>query len=287
VQLGTATKSWKVAIVLVAILLQAWQIRAQAQARDSEAKMSAFEVVSIRGHNPGYWPSFERREFTPDGLNWINVLPQTLITFAYDLRDPKLQVGLMPRAPKWIRSEWYDVRAKMSESDVQRLKDATPKMRESYMRQMVQSLLADRFGLKAHLISTEGLAYDLVVAKNGPKNMKVAPANETPGITAIDSGDLQYRNTPLSALLLILPQMLGDASVVNKTSLTENYDFELKWERDPNFIPGAAPLAPSPVDGSRPSIFLALEEQLGLKLVPVRMPIKGIVIDHIERPEPN
>jgi uncharacterized protein (TIGR03435 family) len=141
--------------------------------------------------------------------------------------------------------------------------------------------------LKAHFVSKEGLTYELVVAKTGLKNMKAARAEEPPGINAIDSGDLEYHNTPLSALLLILPQMLGDAPVVDKTGLTGNYDFELKWDRDPNFLPGAAPLAPSPVDGSRPSIFKALEEQLGLKLVPVRFPIEGIVIDHIEQPSPN
>jgi len=277
----------KVAILLFPDLVYASQIRAQIQAHDSEAKAPAFEIVSIRGHKPGYWPTFERKQITPDGFNWINVQPQGLITFAYDLRDPKLQVGLIPGAPKWIRSEWYDLRAKMSETDVQKLKNASSTAREAYMRQMVQSLLADRFSLKAHLVSKEGLAYDLVVAKNGPKNMNAALADETPGISAIDSGDLQYHNTPLAALLLILPQMLGDAPVADKTGLTGNYDFELKWERDPNLMPGAVPLAPSPVDGSRPSIFKALEEQLGLKLVPARIPIKGIVIDYIERPSPN
>jgi uncharacterized protein (TIGR03435 family) len=283
----TATKFWKFTLLLVPALAQTPQICEQAQAHDSEAKLAAFEVVSIRGHKPGYWPTFERKEFTPVGLNWINVLPQTLITFAYDLRDPKLQVGLIPGAPKWIRSEWYEVRAKMSEADVQKLKNASSTVREAYMRQMIQSLLADRFNLKAHLVSKEGLTYELVVANNGLKSMRAARADEPPGIDAIDSGDLQYHNTPLSALLLIRPQMLGDAPVVDKTGLTGNYDFELKWDRDPNFIPGAAPLAPSPADGSRPSIFKALEVQLGLKLVPVRTPIKGIVIDHIEQPSPN
>lgn len=248
---------------------------------------TAFEVISIRPHKPGYWPTFEGKRFTAQGLDWVNVQAQTLITFAYDLRDPKLQVGLIPGAPKWIRSEWFEIHAKMSEADVNRLKGATSQVREAYMRSLVRSLLANRFNLKAHLASKEGLTYELVVAKNGPKNMRIASANEASGIDAIDSGDLQYHNTPLSALLLILPQMLEDAPVVDKTGLSGTYDFELKWEREPGFAQGSTPLTPSPVDGSRPSIFKALEEQIGLKLVPIRAPIPGIVIDHIERPSPN
>jgi bla regulator protein BlaR1 len=247
----------------------------------------AFEVVSIRGHPRGYWPTFERKQITPDGLAWINAQTQALITFAYDLRDPKLQIGLIPGAPTWIRSEWFDIRAKMSESDIAKLKDSSSQDREAYARRLVQTLLADRFNLKAHLVSKQGLSYEIVLAKNGPKHMKVAPANEAGGITTIDSGYLQYHGTPLSALLLILPQMLGDTPVVDKTGLTRTYDFELKWDREPGtFSPGSGiPL--SPADGSRPPIFKALEDQLGLRLVPVRGPLKGIVIDHIERPSPN
>lgn len=282
-----ATDFWRFIILLLAALVHTSQACAQPQARELEARAPAFEVVSIRGHKPGYWPTFDRKQITPDGFSWINAQAQGLITFAYDLRDPKLQVGLIPGAPQWIRSEWFDVRAKMSEADIQRMKNAPSEVREAYIRQLVQSLLADRFNLKAHLISADGQGYELVVAKNGPKNMKLAPIAEPGGINAIDSGDLQYHNTPLSALLLILPQMVADAPVVDKTGLTRNYDFELKWERDANLIPGAITIPPSPVDGSRPSIFKALEEQLGLKLVPVRVPIKGIVLDHIQRPSPN
>jgi bla regulator protein BlaR1 len=74
---------------------------------------------------------------------------------------------------------------------------------------------------------------------------------------------------------------------VDETGLARTYDFELKWDREPGtFSPGSG-IPPSPADGSRPSIFKALEDQLGLRLVPVRGPIKGIVIDHIERPSPN
>src|SRR5579862_3736135 len=278
--------------VLAALLISVAGNPPSASAQDAGGNTPnrpAFEVVSIRGHKPGYWPTFERMQFTADKLTWINAQPQAMITYAYDLRDPKLQVGLIPGAPKWIRSEWFDIRANLADSDMEKMKNMNPRQREAYQRQLVQSLLADRFKLEAHLVSKEALAYELVVAKNGPKNMKPAAPGESDGINTIDSGDLQYRGTTIEPLLMILPQMVEDSPVIDKTGLTGKFDFELKWARDastwwPN---GVSSVPDAPTDGSRPSIFKALEEELGLKLVPFKAPRQGIVIDHIERPEPN
>jgi len=150
-------------------------------------------------------------------------------------------------------------------------------------------ILSERFRLKSHLVSKEALGYELVLIKGGPKGMKQTAPGGREGIETIDHGDLQYFGTPLNALLMILPQMLQDRPVIDKTGLTGRYDFELKWARDANtWLPtGANSVPEAPVDGPRPSIFKALEEELGLKLVPTKMPRKGIVIDHIERPSPN
>jgi len=246
-------------------------------------------VVSIRGHKPGYWPAFDRMQFTADGLNWINAQPQSLITYAYDLHDPKLQVELIPGAPKWIRSDWFDIRAKLSGADMEKMSKMNSGQREAYRRQLVQSLLIDRFKFEAHLVSKEGRAYELVVAKGGPSNLKIAAPGEHEGINATDSGDLQYFATSLEPLLMILPQMLEDCPVIDKTGLAGKYDFELKWARhaDTWRTTGPSSLPAAPTDGSRPSIFKALEEQLGLKLVPIKAQRKSIAIEHIERPSPN
>lgn len=279
-------------ILLSVAAVPASQVRVEAQNNDSEAKAPAFEVVSIRGHKPGYWPTVPspmEPPFTADGFTWNNAQTQALITYAFDLRDPKLQVGLIPGAPKWLRSDWYDIHVKMSDSDVEKMKKMNSTQREAYRRQLVQSLLADRFKLNAHLVSKETLAYELVVMKGGPKNMKIAAPGGREGIDTVDRGDLQYYGTPLEALLMILPQMVQDHPVIDKTGLTGKYDFELKWERDADTWqptgPGGARSAP--IDGSRPSIFKALEEELGLKLVPIKTQRRSIVIDHIERPSPN
>lgn len=254
----------------------------------SPEKLPAFEVVSIRAHEPGYWPSFERREFTADGLTWLNTQAQGLIVFAYNLRDPKLGPNLIPGAPKWIRSDWYDIRARLSAQDAETMARLNSQDKERFQRQLLRSVLLDRFKLKAHLVSKPSLSYELVIAKRGIK-IKEARPGESSGIDWIDAGDGLYHAVPLDALVMLL-QMQENCPVIDKTGLKGKYDFELKWERAPETMPAPGtsivPVAPAG-EPSRPSIFKALEEELGLKLIPMRAPIENIVIDHIEKPSPN
>lgn len=190
-------------ILLILAVVQASQVCIQAQDNDSKAKAPTFEVVSIRGHKPGYWPTVPSTVeplFNADGFIWNNAQTQAVITYAFDLRDPTLQVGLIPGAPKWIRSDWFDIRTRLSDFDVEKMKKMNSAQREAYRRQLVQALLADHFRLKAHVVSKEGLAYDLVVAKSGPKNMRLASPGAREGINAVDSGDLQYFGSSLEPL---------------------------------------------------------------------------------------
>lgn len=283
-----ATSSWTIAILLALGQSHSTQLHAQSPPGENSVPPT-FEVVSIRGHEPGYWPTFERREFTPDGFNWFNATAQGIIVYAYDLRDPKLGPNLIPGAPTWIRSEWYDIRASLSDSDVKTLSKLSPQQRDAFERQLLQSILADRFKLKAHFVSEESLAYDLVVAKSGIKNLKQASPGESPHVDWVDAGYGQYHGVPLDALVMLL-KMQENCPIVDKTGLTGNFDFELKWERNPETMPppgtSSVPSAQSD-DMYRPSIFTALQEQLGLKLVPIRAPLEAIVIDHIEKPSPN
>jgi uncharacterized protein (TIGR03435 family) len=276
------------AVLLVAGLTVSSRCQGQSIA-DEKAVRPSFEVVSIRGHEPGYWPTFERRECSADGFDWINAQPQAIIVYAYHLRDPKLGPNLIPGAPKWIRSDWYDIRAKLSDSDVKTLAKLTSQERDDFHRRLLQSMLADRFKLKAHLVSKESLAYELVVAKSGVKNLKQASPGEKPHVDWVDAGDGQYHGVPLDALVMLL-KMQEDCPVVDKTGLTGKYDFELKWDRTPETMPPAGtsvvPAAPSE-DASRASIFTALQEQLGLKLIPIKSQLESIVIDHIEKPSAN
>jgi uncharacterized protein (TIGR03435 family) len=288
VNLLEAAGVWIVAILFVFGQTHASQLHAQSPS-DENSKLPEFEVVSIRGHEPGYWPTFERKQFTPSGFNWINALPQAIIVYAYDLRDPKLGPNLIPGAPKWIRSEWYDIQSKLSDSDMKTWNKLSASQRDAYQRQLLQSMLADRFKLKAHLVSKESLAYELVVAKTGLKNLKQASPDENEGVDWVDAGYGQYHHVPLDALVRLL-KMQENCPIIDKTGLTGRYDFELRWERNPESLPppGTSSVPSAPTNNvNRPSIFTALQEHLGLKLVPIKAPLESIVIDHIEEPSPN
>ena len=255
----------------------------------SQNTLPSFEVASIRAHEAGYWPTFERRQFSSDRLIWLNTQAQGIIVYAYHLQDPKLGPNLIPGAPKWIRSDWYDIRAKLSAADVEKMSKLDVHQRDAYQRELVRSLLAERFKFRAHLISKPSLTYELVVAKNGPKNIRESGPAESPHVDWVDAGYGQYHSTSLDALVMLL-KMQENCPVVDKTGLKGIYDFELKWERAPETTSppgtGMVPAAPSG-DPARPSLFKALEEQLGLKLIPIKAPIESIVIDHIEKPSPN
>ena len=292
--LNHLTDKWPDLSRLGGVCLLCVGLHAQAQAPISPSSdasrtpLPSFEVVSIRTHEPGYWPTFERKTFTADGFTWLNTQAQGVIVYAYHLRDPKLGPNLIPGAPKWIRSDWYDIRARLSSSDSEKMKTLNTKEHDEFQRQLLQSLLADRFHLKAHLVSKLSLAYELVVARGGPRIREASP-DESNGIDWIDVGYGRYHGVPLEALVMLL-RMQEDCPVVDRTGLKGRYDFELKWERTPETMPPpGAGIVPPTLSGepTRPSIFKALEEQLGLKLVPVRAPLESIVIDHIERPSPN
>lgn len=265
------------------------QQRLTAAADRDERNPTPFEVVSIRGHEPGYWPTFERHEFTADGFTWLNAQAQSVIVYAYDLRDPRLGPNLIPGAPKWIKSDWYDIRARLSASDTEKMKKLNPREKDEFQRELLRSVLADRFKFKAHLVSKLSLAYELVIAKNGTKQIKEAEPGEPSGIEWVDASYGQYHAVPLDALVMLL-KMQEDCPVIDKTGLKGRYNFELKWQRAPETMPppGASivPSAPES-ESARPSIFKALEEQLGLRLVPVKLPMESIVIDHIEKPSAN
>jgi uncharacterized protein (TIGR03435 family) len=265
-------------------------LSAQSSSVATQVPLPSFEVISIHEHEPGYWPKFERMRFTEDGLIWQNALPQNIIIYGYNLRDPKLLRSLIPGAPKWIRTDWCDIRAKLSDQDIVRLKSMDASERESFQRQLLRSLLIERFKLKAHVVSTDTKYYELVVAKNGAKNIKESKPDEKQNMVWIDLGYAQFSAFSLEPLILFSQEEEDDTLVVDKTGLDGKYDYEFKWARSPRTMarPGTTsiPQPPSEEEG-RAQLPRALEEQLGLKLVPVRGQLDQIVIESIEKPTPN
>jgi uncharacterized protein (TIGR03435 family) len=143
--------------------------------------------------------------------------------------------------------------------------------------------LADRFQLKLHRETKDEPVYALVVGKSGTK-LQQSSGNEASGFRGLRIGRGQFTGSvaTLEMLTTALANQVG-RPVLDRTGLNGSFNFKLEW------IPDAAPGgdAPSPSDSTGPSLFTALQEQLGLKLESARGPVEILVIDHVERPGEN
>ncbi len=248
---------------------------AAAQAAAMEAasnnKEVGYEVISIRPHKSfsgggGIW-------FRPVGLESRSLTLAPLIAGAYGIPNQSQVYGL----PGWVASSSYDIQAKVDAQTAEAWKNLSPDQLEKQQEPMLRTLLADRCQLKAHLETRELPVFDLVIAKSGLK-MKEAPPEEEHG-GYISGNEMKGSSTAIDWLVLNLAAW-SDRKVVEKTGLAgKRFDFDLTWM--PEDRRDADPA------NAGPSIFTALEEQLGLKLVPSKAPVQVLVIDHIERPTPN
>jgi uncharacterized protein (TIGR03435 family) len=248
------------------------------------ANLPTFDVVSIKLNKSGN--PYGQLSLKPEGDSFVvtNAPMQRIIEFAFNFRRDDLVFG----APDWARNERYDVMAKVAAPDVA----AYHALNEEQRRQMLQAIFADRCRMQAHLESREIPAYALVVAKNGPKMQQAGP-NDPPVVvrdrdgnpTQEDAlfripGQIKAQQVPMRSLALALTASNIGRQVIDKTGLTGKYSFTLQWTPDQQ-----AETAP-PADAA-PSIFTAIQEQLGLKLESAKAPIDALVIDHLERPNDN
>lgn len=282
------TIGFSVALIALAPgLTQAPQIRAQSQPEQATAKLPSFEIVSVKPYPSNYWPTSSYMEFTADGFNWRNTTAQDLLVYAYDLRDPHSSnhQRLLPGGAKWMNFDWFDIQARMSDENIAALHKLSPNEREVYKRQLVQSILVNRFKLKVHHVTREAPALELVVAKHGPKNMKRVSDNAEFKPSLTDLNHVRFEAAPIEMLVYFV-RGLENVPILDKTGLTGKYDFQLEFSRasDEPLPPG---VSMPPANDSEPTIFDALNDQLGLKLVRIKLPMDEIVIDHIEKPSPN
>ncbi len=163
--------------------------------------------------------------------------------------------------------------------------DRTPTRNE--FRQMLQTLLADRFRLRAHWESKELPAYALVVDKNGPKfreSASDAPFTSAHGVSGRNHTLKTVRYT-IPLLIKDLDDYFGvDSPVIDGTGLKGFYDINLN--ATPEYRLSRRPDV-GEVSLSEVSVYTALQEQLGLKLAPRRAPIEVLIVDHVEKPSPN
>jgi uncharacterized protein (TIGR03435 family) len=250
--------------------LQAQSPSPQASKAATETKALSYEVVSIKLHksvaDAGGWG------FSPDGFDYNGVTLELLITSAYGISDDQVS-GL----PGWVGSNYYDIQAKVDTSTAETWKKLSIVELAARQQPMLQSLLADRCQLKVHWGTKELPVYELVIAKGGLK-MKEAPGDEKHDGTLAE-GQVKGRSTLLELLVENLSNW-SDRRVIDKTGLAgKRFDFDLTWMSEEQRDADPA--------NAGPSIFTALEEQLGLKLVPSQAPIKTLVVDRIERPSSN
>jgi uncharacterized protein (TIGR03435 family) len=279
-------------------LLNIPQGRAQST-QTTGTPLPSFEVASIKPNRSGELRisiGFEPGRFMANG-----VTVKQLIALAYDVRDLQVSGG-----PGWVDSERYNIEAKEPDSLAEELPKLPPDQRGERLRLMVQSLLADRFKLTLRHESKEYPVYALVVAKNGPKLQQARPGDTYPkgmkgpdgvghaGMMSMGPGQLTGQGLPMESLARLLSQALG-RTVMDQTGLKGNYDFTLQWTPEQagtmmlkapeggNPGPESAP----PPESSGPSIFTAIQEQLGLKLESTKGPVDILVIDHVEKPSEN
>lgn len=222
-----------------------------------------------------------------------NFTLKIILQVAFDVKDFQIVGG-----PAWIESDGYDISAK-----------ADSNAAFEQMRPMIQSLLVDRFKLATHHETRELPVYVLGVAKNGlkltapkegscvtldPNNPPSAPRpGEGPvcGNTRMGRGAVNAAGISMSRLAEVLSGILG-CVVTDKTGFTGTFDVHLK------FVPDQAiddPIvggriegqAPPTADSESPSIFTALQEQVGIRLESSRGPVEVLVVDHVERPSEN
>lgn len=212
------------------------------------------------------------------------VMPaRMLIAQAYNLSALSAK-SQMEGGPEWVDTNRYEIEAKIEESMNAAMQKMPAAERQQQVQLMEQSLLAERFKLKVHFETRELPEYALVVAKGGAK-MKAAAEGEMRQISTTGTGQgSEMKATAqtvgdLAHMLQMQPEMSGRL-IVDQTGLTGTYDFAMKWTREQ----GADADSPG---GDAPTYFTALQEQLGLKLVPTKGPVEVVVIDHIELPSEN
>jgi uncharacterized protein (TIGR03435 family) len=227
----------------------------------------AFEVASIRPSDPHSTPT--RTIHTTGRDVYASITPLSLIRTAYDVQDYQIS-----GAPSWLGSQFYDIAAKAPGDD--------PPTQDE-LRQMFQKLLADRFRLKVHHETKEVPVYALVVGKGGPLMKESAPDAQysfmIPG-----RGQWKVSRLNMTRLARDLTREVG-RTVLDLTGLTENYDFTLEWTPDQASLPG--PDGAAVPDSGGPSVFTAIQQQLGLKLESRRHLIEMLIIDQVEKPSAN
>ena len=223
-----------------------------ARSEDQAPTPTAFEVVSVRPSPPNHGYT-AISPFGSDRFTATNASLSYLIQLAFSI-DGRHQLS---GAPDWLDSEFFDINAKAADGSHLSYEELQP---------LLQQLLQQRFHLVAHRETRNLPGYVLVVAKGDPK-LHITRGGAPYGY--IFSGKLRLQNSDIDALAATLLSPVG-RPVVNKTGIKGNYDIKLDY-------------AEGETNPTLPTIFTAIQEQLGLKLESEKVPIQMLIIDHVDK----
>jgi uncharacterized protein (TIGR03435 family) len=251
-----------ISILLFAV--NAIQTFAQSKSENANAIAPLYKTTSVKPSKAGI-DADRTTKIAPDEVTVANETAQELIQGAYDIKDDQI-VG----APGWLNSQRYDIDAKVDTSAEGEDTLAGEALRERNER-MLQALLSNRFKLEIHRETRLIPVYELLIAGDGPRLRESVPAyaDSAPRVIQVENGRIMGREVPIATFARILSEQLG-RPVLDNTQLSSHYDVTLQW-----------PTAP---ESSEPTIVTAIQDQLGLKLLPQLMPKEFLVIDHVEMP---
>jgi bla regulator protein BlaR1 len=273
----------------------------QSSGQDEDEKaLPSFEVASIKPADPSANRNFHGFSSPdPSQFRVMSMTAKGMIEFAFGLKDFQLVGG-----PDWTNSKEYDIEAKVDDALAKRMQTMSRPERQQQERMMLHALLIERFRLRTTHETQIEPEYALVVAKGGPKltpTTWVPPARGTPDARPLsgkgphlllNNREISAVNQPVSGLadlLALMPEMEGRL-VVDHTGITGNYDYNVTFSSqalDQKFAQEAGAPPPAEANDSGPSIFTALEEQLGFKLEMTKGPVDIYTIEHIEQPSDN
>jgi uncharacterized protein (TIGR03435 family) len=222
-----------------------------------------FEVATIKPSDPNATGT----SFLIQGrhIGMLNQPVANLIALAYGLQGRQIVGG-----PAWLGTDRYNIDGV---ADV----EGEPNFKQ--MQEMYRKLLAERFGLAAHMEKNEMAVYALRVGKGGVKNMAKSKGdpNGEPDQNGGGTRGATFTNCSMGDFSLMLGFMM-DRPVVDQTGIAGRWDFALRWTpQDAETTDANAP----------PGMFTAIQEQLGLKLEPVKAQADVLVVDKVERPSAN
>jgi uncharacterized protein (TIGR03435 family) len=269
-----------------------------AAASQDASPSATFEVATVKPNKSGEPRQFIQRQ--PGGRVTVTNMPlRALITFAYQLAPFQLVGG-----PSWLAADRFDMVAKLEGNPEFPAPGSGPDPIQLAMR----GLMADRFKLKTHHETREMEIYALVTVKPGVPGPALKPATtdcaaqakagpraggppQPPASGVVpcgimgSPGIIRFGGFPLSQLATMLSGQSG-RMVVDRTGLAGSWEFELHFAAEQRGQPPPGVDVPAP-DPDAPSLFTALQEQLGLKLESTKAPVDVLVIDSAEPPTPD